>query len=92
MARVNDRWIEKILALPLFDEAFKKSIAKTPLASMAFVLAMDVESSGEFVERVFGWSAVWEDEVRESLRDRVLMLEQFWPIRKATEKIHKHSF
>lgn len=39
MAQVKDRWIEKILSHPLFDEAFKNAIASTPLASMSFIAA-----------------------------------------------------
>ncbi len=85
MARINDRWIEKILALPLFDEAFKIAIGKTPLASVSFISAMEVDSAGEFVQRVVEWSGNWESEVSQVLRDRLLMLEQLWPICKATE-------
>ena len=85
MARINDRWIEKILALPLFDEAFKMAIGKTPLASVSFISAMEVDSAGEFVQRVIEWSGNWELEVGRVLGDRLLMLEQLWPICKATE-------
>lgn len=85
MAQVKDRWIEKILSLPLFDEAFKNAIASTPLASMSFIAAVDVESGTEFVQRVFAWSESWGPEVSSVLGDRPLMLEQLWPICKATE-------
>lgn len=85
MAQVKDRWIEKILSLPLFDEAFKNAIASTPLASMSFIAAVDVESGTEFVQRVFAWSESWVPEVSSVLGDRPLMLEQLWPICKATE-------
>ena len=43
--KTTDRWISKILALPVFDEAFAKAVEVTPLANLAFVSAIDVELS-----------------------------------------------
>lgn len=83
--KTTDRWISKILALPVFDEAFAKAVEVTPLANLAFVSAIDVSSAAEFVEISLNWGRSWDKEVLEVFRDRLLMLEQFWSICKASE-------
>ena len=49
----NNRWTVKILALPVFDEAFSEAILASPLADLAFVVSMDVGSPTEFSSRVY---------------------------------------
>ena len=43
-----DRWATKIVALPIFSDAFSKAVLKSPFANLAFVLAMEVRSAQEF--------------------------------------------
>ncbi|CAE7906322.1 unnamed protein product, partial [Symbiodinium necroappetens] len=43
-----DRWAAKILAYPCFDGAFRQALVATRLVELPFVLAIEVDSPGEF--------------------------------------------
>ena len=58
-----DRWTQKILSLPFFDDAFAQAISQTPMSNLAFVAAMDLGSAGEFTEKVSSRSESFQDEV-----------------------------
>ena len=45
MAQMADRWATKIVALPIFSDAFSKAVLESPFANLAFVLAMEVRSA-----------------------------------------------
>ena len=91
MAQRNDRWVPKILSLPIFDEAFTKAVESTPLSSLAFVLAMDVGSSVEFVDLALRWAHSWDVSVLTVFSEKVHMLEQYWSICKVSEKAFLES-
>lgn len=52
MAQMADRWATKIVALPIFSDAFSKAVLESPFANLAFVLAMEVRSAQEFALKV----------------------------------------
>lgn len=46
MAQNVDRWVSKVLALPIFSEEFSNALVESPLA---LITAMEVTSGSEFV-------------------------------------------
>ena len=48
---MTDRWVCRILSLPVFDKAFGDAVMITPLANLTFVSAMDSQSPGS----LFRW-------------------------------------
>ena len=81
-----DRWTLKILALPIFDDAFAQAIVQTPLASIAFVIATGASSAPEFVDKVSGWSNSFPEGVADQLFQDGSKLETFWTLAVKAEK------
>ena len=48
MAQRPDRWAAKILALPVFSDAFAQALQLSPYANLAFVAAMEARSASGF--------------------------------------------
>lgn len=90
MAQSN-RWTVKILALPVFDEAFAEAVLASPLADLAFVIAMDVGSPAEFSSRVHELCEVFDRSVADVLVRDTTKLEQFWSLAIASEKVFLQS-
>ena len=86
-----DRWISRILDLPVFDSQFAQVVKNTPLSSLAFVVALGASSSAEFVERVLGLARSLDGGVAQVFEGRELMLEQFWTLAIAVEKSYFES-
>ena len=86
MAQSPDRWVEKILSLPVFTNVFAQAIRSSPYANVAFVTSMEVGSAGEFVAKVHGWSGSLKEASRDVLLGNQLMLEQYWGLVSAIEK------
>lgn len=82
----GDRWSEKLLALPLFDQEFADSIRGTPLANLAFVSAIEAHDASEFIQQALSWSVSWGPEKRALWSDRLVMLEQYWSLCKVSEE------
>ena len=91
MARTNDRWVSRILSLPVFDQAFGNAVSTTPLANMAFVAAMESQSPGEFVQTALDWARSWDPQVLICFGERVQMLEQYWHLCRSAEKLFFES-
>lgn len=87
----NNRWTVKILALPVFDEAFAEAVLASPLADLAFVIAMDVGSPAEFSSRVHEMCEVFDRSVADILVRDATKLEQFWSLAIASEKVFLQS-
>ena len=87
----DDRWTVKILSLPFFSDEFSLALLKTPLANLAFVHAIDVETSSDFVERIDEWAGDWGEEVARVLRSHPVSLEQFWRLACSAEKVFLQS-
>ena len=86
-----DRWTQKILSLPFFNDAFAQALCQTPMCNLAFVAAMDLGSAGEFTEKVSAWSSSFdEDVIFELLRDTT-RLETFWSLACSAEKVFFES-
>ena len=75
-----DRWVSKILALPIFDEEFREAVQQTPFAGVAFISAMDVESGAEFAGKVLSMASSLEVKVVNTFQGREVMLEQLWSL------------
>ena len=75
MAQSPDRWVEKILSLPVFSATFAQAIRSSPYANVAFVASMEVGSAGEFVAKVHEWSGSLKEDSRDILLVNQLMLE-----------------
>ena len=56
----DDRWTLKILSLPIFSDEFSQALLKTPLANLAFVHAVDVNTGSEFVDQIAEWASGWD--------------------------------
>ena len=87
----SDRWTQKILALPFFDDAFAQAICQTPMCNLAFVAAMDLSSAGEFTEKISSWSSSFEDEVVFELLKDTNRLETFWSLACSAERVFFES-
>ena len=86
MAQASDRWVAKILALPIFNVEFANAVQSCPLGNLALIAAMDVHSASEFVLQVADWSQNFEKEVAAVLLKETAMLEQFWSLACSVEK------
>lgn len=91
MAQSHNKWTLKILALPVFDDAFAQAILETPMADLAFVAAMDARSGAQFVDQVSQWTGVWDDRVVQDLFKDTSKLEQFWSLASSAEKVFLQS-
>ena len=87
----SDRWTVKILSLPIFSDEFSLALLKSPLANLAFVHAIDVQTSSEFVELVAEWAGSWEEEVSRVLCSQPTALEHFWRLAISAEKVFLQS-
>eukprot|EP00435_Cladocopium_sp_Y103_P026591 s1365_g6.t1 len=81
-----DRWATKIVALPIFSDAFSKAVLKSPFANLTFVLAMEVRSAQEFALKVSEWAPQLDAEFRDDLLRSPFLLEQFWTLAFSVEK------
>ena len=81
-----DRWVSKILALPIFDGDFREAVQRSPFAGVAFVSAMDLESGAEFAGKVLSMASSLEVKVVNAFQGREVMLEQFWSLVVSIEK------
>lgn len=61
------RWTLKILALPIFSDEFAQAILETPLADLAFVVAMDAGSGAAFADVVASWAPSWDESIGNAL-------------------------
>lgn len=78
MAQVADRWVLKVLALPIFSDGFAQALKRSPLANLALITAMEVATGAAFVQKVSDWSSTMEADVADALLSEPSMLEQFW--------------
>ena len=86
MAQGIDRWVRKILSLPVFTESFTQALSKTPLANVAFVASMEAGSAATFVAKVADWAPSLDAAAAEELLKHPLLLEQFWSLVGSVEK------
>ena len=91
MAQGTDRWVLKVLALPVFTDAFSKAIVESPMSNLAFVASMEVTRGAEFVQKVSEMAAAMEPEVAQALLSDPLGLEQFWSVASSVEKLFFES-
>ena len=61
-----DRWTAKLLAYPCFDDGFRQAILSTRLANLQFVLSVKADTSGQFADQVFQWTASSAKDVHEA--------------------------
>ena len=87
----SDRWVTKILALPIFDQPFARAIHASPLGTLAFIAAMEVKTGPEFADRVLALSEALDVEVVNTFQGREVMLEQIWALASAVEKAYFES-
>ena len=88
MAQQVDRWVLKVLALPIFSDGFAQ---QSPLANLALITAMEVSTGSEFVQKVSDWSSTMDPKVAEVLLNEPSMLEQFWAVAVSVEKMFFES-
>ena len=86
MAQRPDRWAAKILALPVFSDAFAQALQLSPYANLAFVAAMEARSAQDFTVKVSEWASQLDASVRDGLLSEPFMLEQFWLLACSVEK------
>ena len=86
-----DRWTAKLLAYPCFDDGFRQAVLSTRLANLQFVLSVEADTSGQFADQVFQWTASSAKDVHELLLSRAPMLEQFWLFARAAEAVFTDS-
>ncbi|CAK9037263.1 Uncharacterized protein SCF082_LOCUS22074 [Durusdinium trenchii] len=91
MAEQTDRWVSRILDLPVFDVEFARSVKKTPLNSLAFVTALEATSGTQFAQKVFDLAGSFEESGSKVFQGRELMLEQFWTLSISVEKAYFES-
>ena len=77
MAQTTDRWVSKVLALPIFSARFSDALVKSPLANLALVASIEVQSGAEFVQKISEWASAMDSSVAEALLAEPAMLDQF---------------
>lgn len=91
MGARTDRWINRILALPVFDAPFNEALWKTPLSSLAFVSAMEARSGAEFAAKALTFAEEIQADVLNVFQGREIMLEQFWTLTCSVERAYFES-
>ena len=87
----DDRWTLKILSLPIFSDEFSQALLKTPLANLAFVHAVDVNTGSEFVDQIAEWASGWDGDVASVVCSHPVALESFWRLACSAEKVFLQS-
>ncbi|CAK8990623.1 Kinesin light chain 4 (KLC 4) (Kinesin-like protein 8), partial [Durusdinium trenchii] len=87
----TDRWVSRILDLPVFDVAFAQAVKRSPLGNLAFVSAMEVANGLEFVDRTLHFARTLDESIATVFEGRELMLEQFWTLASSVEKAYFES-
>ena len=91
MSGTTDRWVSRILDLPVFDVAFAQAVKRSPLGNLAFVSAMEVANGLEFVDRTLHFARTLDESIATVFEGRELMLEQFWTLASSVEKAYFES-
>ena len=91
MSQPPDRWVCRILDLPVFDARFAQAVKRSPLGSLAFVAAMEARSCTDFVEGALRMARSCEGSIVEAFQGNELMLEQFWILATSVEKAYFES-
>ena len=91
MAQGTDRWVTKVLPLPIFSKAFADALASSQLANLALITSMEVSSGSEFVQKVSDWAPAMDPTVVRVLLTEPAMLDQFWGLAKSVEKLFFES-
>ena len=91
MAQGTNRWVLKVLALPVFTDAFSGAIVASPLSNLAFVASMDAATGSEFVQKVFEMAGAFDPKIAQVLLKDPTGLEQFWHVATAVEKLFFES-
>ena len=91
MAQGTDRWVTKVLSLPIFSKAFADALASSQLANLALITSMEVSSGSEFVQKVSDWAPAMDPTVVRVLLTEPAMLDQFWGLAKSVEKLFFES-
>ena len=86
MAQGVDRWVSKVLALPVFSHDFADALAASPLANLALIASMEVSAGAQFAQKVSDWAGAMDPKVAAALLKEPAMLEQFWSISSSVEK------
>lgn len=81
-----DRWISKILTLPIFDRPFHDAVQQTPFSGVAFISAMEVDTGAQFAEKVMHMAGSLDRDVVNTFQGREVMLEQYWSLVVSIEK------
>lgn len=87
----QNRWTLKILALPIFDDAFAKAVIATPLADLAFVVALDARSPTDFSVMVTQLAQTFEASLAATLCADHGKLQQFWTLATASSQLFLES-
>ena len=87
----QNRWTLKILALPVFDDAFAQAVLASPLADVAFVIAMDAKSATDFSVKVTDLAETFEAGQAETLCADHVRLQQFWTLATAASQLFLES-
>ena len=82
----SDRWTLKVLSFPVFHDAFAKAILASPLADPAFVIALDADSTVDFLCKMSGLGEALDPSVFDVLMENSFLLEQFWSLIISSEK------
>ena len=82
----QDRWIARILVLPVFHESFAQAVRESQLSSLAFVASLEVGSAEAFVQKVMELLPAFGPEVQRKLEGQEVLLAQFWSLACSVEK------
>ena len=91
MAQAPDRWASRILALPIFSDAFAKAVLASPMGNVAMVLAMEVGSAQDFAMKLSEWAPSFDESIRHDLLLSPFMLEQYWTLCCSVERQYLES-
>ena len=60
MAQTQERWVLKVLSLPVFSNEFAQAVLASPYSNLALVSSVEVRSAEEFTMKVHDWSGALE--------------------------------
>lgn len=86
-----DRFVARVLSLPIFDRSFANAIRRSPFGSVAFVSAMEARSGSEFTDKIWALAGSLDSDTLEAFQGRETMLEQFWSLTCSVERAYLES-
>ena len=72
-----DRFVARVLSLPIFDRSFANAIRRSPFGSVAFVSAMEARSGSEFTDKIWALAGSLDSDTLEAFQEESIPRDVF---------------